>query len=78
MCLCACSLEELRLDRNSLRSLPASLTRLSRLRVLTVGYNLLETVPANLLAMRALTLLVSPALLASPPGEDPNPPLPPP
>ena len=53
------SLEELRLDRNALRSLPASLIRLSRLRVLTVGYNLLETLPANLLAMRALNLLVS-------------------
>lgn len=47
------------MDRNSLRLLPASLGRLKRLRVFTAGYNLLEAVPAHLLAMRALTLLVS-------------------
>jgi hypothetical protein len=58
-----CSLEELRVDRNALCRLPRALTRLQKLRNLLVGHNNLTELPGFLLAMKALTSLVSVQLL---------------
>jgi Leucine-rich repeat (LRR) protein len=54
-----CSLEELRVDRNALCRLPRALTRLQKLRILLVGHNNLTELSGFLLAMKALTSLVS-------------------
>jgi Leucine-rich repeat (LRR) protein len=54
-----CSLEELRVDRNALCRLPRALMRLQKLRILLVGHNNLTELSGFLLAMKALTSLVS-------------------
>jgi Leucine-rich repeat (LRR) protein len=52
-------LEELRIDRNALRELPASLQYLKRLKSLFVAHNKLEKLPAFMVEMRTHGLVVS-------------------